>query len=311
MSLSEFIRKAVKCLVNPEYRFWALNSRGFYDSMPDEEFLKRVYEYMLGKKLNLINPETFTEKMQWQKLYDRRPEYTKMADKYEVKSIVAAKIGSEHVIPLIGVWDNFDDIDIDSLPSQFVLKCTHDSGGLIVCRDKSEFDIQTAREKLTRSLRTNYYKPWREWAYKDIHPRIIAEKYIDSLGKPDSLEYKLTCFGGRVRLITICRGIAHSSFDVRTNDHYDRDLNRLNFWVNYRNPKVPEKIPEQMNDIIAFSEKLSEGFPQVRVDWYILDGCVYFGEMTFYTWAGFMKFNPPEWDYIMGSWFELPPDKHC
>ena len=305
MNPLKFAFKAAKMLVSPKYRFLTLFSRGFYDSMPDDEYLKRMYKYQMGRELDLDNPQTLTEKLQWLKLYDRRPEYTVMADKYAVKKFVADKIGSEYVVPLLGVWDKFDDIDFDSLPEQFVLKATHDSGSFAVCRDKANFDVERARKILTAALSKNY--SWaREWVYKNIQPRIIAEKYIPSLGRPESVEYKLTCFDGVAKLITICRGIAHSSFDARTNDHYDRDLNRLPFYVFYKNPQVPEKIPEQIHEIIALSEKLSAGIPQVRVDWYMDNGHIYFGEFTFYTWAGFMKFTPPEWDGIMGSWLTLP-----
>lgn len=296
----------LKASVNPRYRFLLLAGLGHYDYMPDEEYIRLRYKYMTGKNLNLENPKGLTEKIQWLKLHDQRPEYTDMVDKYTVKKIAADRTGPEHVIPLLGVWENFDAIDLDALPEQFVLKCTHDSGGLYVCRDKSKFDKKAAREILNRSLSRNYFWLSREWAYKNIKPRIIAEEYIASLGRPDSIEYKLTCFNGCVRLITICRGIAHSSFDVRTNDHYDRDFNRLKFSVYYKNPEVPERIPEQMDDMITMSEKLAEGIPQVRVDWYLVDGHIYFGEMTFYTWEGMMKFDPPEYDEILGSWLELP-----
>ena len=220
----------------------------FYCSLSDEEYLERFYKVKLGRELDLQNPKAFTEKLQWLKLYDRRPEYTSMADKYAVKKVIADRIGAEYVIPLLGVWDRFEDIDFDSLPEQFVLKCTHDSGGFAVCRDKRTFDREAAKKVLTRSLHKNYYFQSREWVYKDIPPRIIAEQYVPSLGRPESIEYKLTCFNGKAKLITICRGIAHSTYDVRTNDHYDRDLNRLNFYVNYKNPAEPEKIPPQMQD---------------------------------------------------------------
>lgn len=300
------VYRALKFVFSPKYRFSVMDSRGLCNSMPDEKFLRLQYECFSGRKLNLENPRTLTEKLQWLKLYDRRPEYTKMADKYEVKKLVSGKIGAEHVIPLLGVYDSFDEIDFDALPDQFVLKCTHDSGGLAVCRDKSSFDIDGARERLNASLKKNFYFRFREWVYKDIKPRIIAEQYVDSLGKPDSVEYKLTCFNGRAKLITICQGIAHSSADARTNDHYDRDMNRLMFSVYYKNPEIPAQIPAQMKDIIAFSEILSAGIPEVRVDWYMDKGRIYFGEFTFYTWAGLMKFEPPEWDEILGSWLELP-----
>ena len=299
-----------RVLTDPISRFnvWSY-FHGFYKQMPDEEFLRFKFKSSLGYALNLDNPQTLCEKLQWLKLYDRRPEYTSMVDKLAVKKIVADKIGSEHVIPLIRVYDTFDDINFDELPEQFVLKCTHDSGGLAICRDKSTFDREAAKRKLTRSLGNNYFWIAREWPYKNVQPRIIVEEFVDALGKDNSIEYKLTCYNGRVKFFTICRGPAHDLWSKRTNEHYDRDFNRLNFWVNYRNPREPEKIPEQMHELIALSDKLAEGIPQVRVDWYIADGKIYFGEMTFFTWEGIMRFNPPEWDKILGSWLELPTEK--
>jgi len=251
--------------------------------MSDEKYLKRVFKMRMGCDLNLKNPKTFNEKLNWLKLYDRNPEYTSMVDKYEVKKYVAEKIGAEYVIPLLGVYNNFDEINFDELPEQFILKTTHDSGGFVICRDKKNFDVEAARKTLNKHLKINYY-----W------------------GKRESIEYKLSCFNGVAKLITICKGIAHTDFDKRTNDHYDRDLNPLKWYAYYKNSPVPVQPPKEIHEIIEMSEKLAAGIPQVRVDSYLIDGKIYFGEMTFYTWAGFIRFNPPEWDEILGSWLELP-----
>ena len=291
---------------NPDYRF-AINSKlGLYRNMPDDEFLKKKFKIAMGKELDLENPRTFCEKLQWMKAYDHNPRYTMLADKYEVKKIIAEEIGEQYVIPLYGVWDSFDEIDFDSLPEQFILKCTHNSGGFVICKDKSNFDKASARKKFNKWLKRNYYDVGREWVYKNIKPRIIAEKYIPTLGNRDSIEYKLTCFDGEVKLITICQGIPHDSLDSRTNDHYDRDFNRLDWYAYYKNPVVPNEIPEQMPEMIEIAEKLSKGICQVRVDFYIIDGQIYFGEMTFYTWGGYIEFVPPERDEIMGSYIKLP-----
>ena len=300
------IRTAVKIIIDPAVRFDAFNIWGLNRNMPDDKYLKKQFKFTLGRELDLENPQTLCEKIQWLKLYDRRPEYVNMVDKYEVKKLVADKIGSQYVVPLLGVWDKFDDIDFDTLPDQFILKCTHDSGGFVVCTDKAKFDKEAAKNKLEASLKQNYFTFYREWVYKHVKPRIIAEEYIPTLGKPDSVEYKLSCFNGVAKLITLCRGIAHSSYDVRTNDHYDRD-----FHVYYKNSTSnPPAIPPQMDEIINISEKLSAGIPYVRVDSYIHNNKVYFGEITFYTWSGLMVFDPPEWDYTLGSWVELPKEKH-
>ena len=300
------IGKVIRLLIDPEYRFNAKVRFGLTDSMSDEDFIKRKFKLAFGYDLNLKNSKTFNEKLNWLKLYDRNPEYTSMVDKYEVKKYVAEKIGAEYIIPLLGVYNNFDEINFDELPEQFVLKTTHDCGGLEICRDKKNFNIEEARARLNKHLKINYYWGKREWPYKNVKPRIIAEKYIDSLGKPESIEYKLTCFNGVAKLITICKGIAHTDFDKRTNDHYDRDLNPLKWYAYYKNSPVPVQPPKEIHEIIALSEKLAAGIPQVRVDSYLIDNKIYFGEMTFYTWAGFIRFNPPEWDEILGSWIELP-----
>lgn len=272
---------------------------------PAELYLKCYYYLHLHEWPNLKHPQNFTEKLNWLKLHDRRPLYTKLADKCEVKKYVSEKIGSDKIIPLLGVWDHFNEIDFDQLPDQFVLKCTHDSGGFRICKDRSNFDQEEARQFFNIELRKNYYWNKREWVYKDIKPRIIAEPYIDSLGKPESFEYKLTCMNGVCKVFTICTGIAHSDFELRTNDHYDRDFNHLPWYAYYKNSKKPVQIPPQAKEMIEYAEILSEGIPQVRVDFYVINDKVYFGEMTFYTWAGIIEFTPPEWNDIMGSWLDL------
>lgn len=272
---------------------------------PDELYLKCYYYLHLKEWLNLKTPRTFNEKLNWLKLHDHNPLYNKLADKYEVKKIVSERIGEDKVVPLYGVWDNFEEIDFEKLPNQFVLKCTHDSGSFAICKDKATFDKNSARQVLEKGLRRNFYWPKREWVYRDIKPRIIAEKYIDSLGRPDSYEYKLTCMNGICKIFTVCTGIAHSAYENRTNDNFDRNLNHLPWYAYYKNSKTPIAPPDNAGELISFAEKLAEGIPQVRVDFYIIDGHVYFGEMTFYTWAGVIKFTPKEWDVIMGDMLDL------
>lgn len=299
------LKTAKRLISDSDYRFLWLSERGYYNNMSDEAYLKRLFKIKLGYDLDLQNPKTFCEKLQWLKLYDRRPEYTMMADKYRVKEWVANKIGDKYVIPLYGAWDHFDEIDFDALPNQFVLKCNHD-GGVLVCEDKSSFDFAFAKTHLEERLTKSYFWSGREWAYKDIPRKIIAEQYMPQLGKRDSIEYKITCFDGRVKLITKCTGIAHTSFDLRNNDNYDRDWNYLPFYAFYKNTGEVIEKPAYMDEVISICETLSKGIPQVRVDGYIIDDNWYFGEMTFYTWNGFIKFNPDEWDTIMGEWIKLP-----
>lgn len=285
----------------------------FHFSLPvlslDKLFLKIQYNYFMGEKLNLKDPKKFTEKLQWLKLYDRNPAYTNMADKCEVKKYVAEMIGAEYVIPLFGVWERFDDIDFDKLPNQFILKCTHDSGGFVICEDKTKFDIKKAKQKLEETFTKNYFWQNREFVYRDIKPRIIAEQYIPSLGKKDSVEYKITVINGEVKVITVCGGIPHAAFELRSNDNFSKDWTRQDWYAFYKPQGGTITRPKEMDLMVELSEKLAKDIPQVRVDWYIVDGHVYFGEMTFYTWSGFIKFTPEEWNQEMGAWLKLPIQK--
>lgn len=293
-------------LKDTDSRFLYLESKGFYKRLNDEEIIRKIYKIKMGKEPDLDNPKTLCEKLQWLKLHDRNDLYHKLVDKYEVKKWVANKIGKEHVIPCYGVWDSVDEIEYFRCPSKFVLKCTHDSGGIFYC-DKYETDFKKLKKKMRKHLASSVY--WngngREWAYKDVRPRILAEEYIPELGKADSIEYKITCFNGKVEFITVCKGIAHNDFSLRFNDHYDREWNRLPFYVNYKSCGEDIPKPAYLDELIKYAEMLAKDIPQVRVDGYYIDGKFLFGEMTFYTWNGFMKFVPEEWDTILGSKLNL------
>ena len=261
--------------------------------IPDSVYLKMVYRNRLGKKLNLKNPVTFNEKLQWLKINNRNPRYTYMVDKYAVKKIVSDKIGEEHVIPTLGIYERFEDIDFDKLPNAFVLKCTHDSGSVLICRDKKKLNKKAARKKFNSALKRSYYWGNREWPYKDVPRRIIAEPYIESLGNDDSIEYKITCFDGKLGFTTICTGKAHSKISERKNDFYDPDFKMLPFWSFYKHSDNPiTEKPPILDTIIDYAEKIAEGIPYLRVDFYVLDDHIYFGEATFFTWGGFNKFVP-------------------
>lgn len=272
--------------------------------LPDAVYLKLVYRARIGRPLNLNSPKGFNEKLQWLKLYDRNPLYTKLVDKAEVKPWVAERIGWEHVVPTLGVWDSFDDIDFGALPERFVLKCTHDSGGLSICRDLSTFDMAAARRKIERSLANNYFWSGREWPYKDVRPRIIAEEYLDPAGEQVGLtDYKVMCFGGQARCEFTCTGRADGNLHV---DFFDTEWNHMPFTRHYPNADVPPEAPERLKDMVAMAERLSEGMPFVRVDFYEVAGQYYFGEMTFYPGSGMEEFDPERWDEELGSWIELP-----
>lgn len=291
--------KALNVLMYRTARLWS-----------DEQYLKLKFYAMFGYKLDLNNPKGYNEKCQWMKLYYRKPEFVTMVDKYAVKQYVADKIGEEYVVPCFGVWERFDDIDFDKLPRQFVLKVTHDSGGFVICKDKTTFDKEAAKKKMEHALKTDFFIYTREWPYSQVPRRIIAEKYMDSLGKPESIEYKLTCMDGEVRVITICGGIAHAAYELRSNDHFDKNWVRQDWYAAYK-PKggnIPK--PKEIDEIVRLSEILSKGIPQVRVDWYVHDGKIYFGEMTFYTWAGFAEFEPWDWNFKLGDWIKLPDKEY-
>ena len=273
-----------------------------YKYLSDEDCLRKIYKKKLNKELNLDNPKTFNEKLQWLKLYNRRPEYTMMADKCAVKQYVTGKIGSEYVVPLLGVWNDFDDIDFAALPEQFVLKCNHDCGSIVICRDKKTFDYDATRKKLTRCLKRNYYWEGREWPYKDIPPKIIAEEYLDSGDGKPPVDYKYFCFRGEPKIMFIAtdRGI-DTKFDF-----YDMDFNHLEFVHGHPNANAALEKPEKFEEMRSLATVLSNGIPFVRVDFYNINGRIYFGEYTFFHWGGLMPFVPENWDYTLGSWLTLP-----
>ena len=278
--------------------------------MPDKMYLQCLWRERLPDygELNLDKPETANEKYNWMKLYYHNPLLHKLVDKYEVKKYVAEKIGSQYVTQTIGLYHSVKEIDFNQLPNQFVLKCTHDSGSIVICDNKDKFNIDAAKRKLSSRLSiTDYYRFNREWAYKGVKPRIIAEEYIDTLNKPESIEYKLICIYGKVKMITVCSGIAHAESSKRFNDHFDRDFKRLPFYVKYKPAGIELRPTDNVKKMISLAETLSQDLPHVRVDFYIHNEQILFGEMTFYTWGGFNKFSPREWDLKLGKWMNIPP----
>ena len=273
--------------------------------IPDALYLKLRYRARFHQKLNLKNPKTFSEKIQWLKLYDRRPEYSMMVDKYEVKKYVADLIGEEYIIPTLNVWNSFDEIDFDTLPDQFVLKCTHDSGGLVICNDKATFDIEAAKKKIEASMKAKYYYHGREWSYKNVKPRIIAEEYMEDATTKDLRDYKFFAFNGDVKMLFIATERQEKDSETKF-DFFDMEFNHLPFRNGHPNADVPPAKPQNFELMKELASKLSKGIPHVRVDFYEVDGKVYFGELTFCHWSGLMPFEPHEWDEKLGSWLELP-----
>lgn len=273
--------------------------------IPSKIWISYHFKKKTGYAMDWKNPKTFNQKLQWLKVNNKNPIYTTMVDKYAAKKYVADIIGEEHIIPTLGVWDSFDEIDFDSLPDQFVLKCTHDSGGVLIVKDKSKFDKEAARKMFHVALNRNNYSVNREWPYKNVKPRIIAEKLIVEISNPDGLvEYKIFCFDGEPQIVLVCKGQAHGA--GRTNDYCDLNLKRLPFTSLNPNSEGELPVPKELPQLLEVAKKLSVGIPLVRVDTYLANGKIYFGELTFFHNSGTCAFDPPEWDEKIGEWIILP-----
>lgn len=288
---------------NPLLLMVSLGHRGYFNWMSDRTYLRMVFFIKMGRWLNLYNPKTFNEKLQWIKLNDRNPEYTRMVDKFEAKKYVADRIGGDYIIPTIGVWNNAKDIDFNSLPNKFVLKCTHDSGGLVICKDKSKIDIEATVHKLNGCLKHNFFWAMREWPYKDVKPRIIAEQYMED-ESGELRDYKFFCFDGEVKALFIATDRNNPKEETKF-DFFDAEFNHLPFTNGHPNAQVLPQKPKCFEEMKQLASKLSLGITQVRVDFYEIKGRVYFGEMTFFHWSGLTPFVPEKWDYEFGSWIDL------
>ena len=272
--------------------------------IPDRIYLQIVYFKHFRRFINFNNPKTFNEKIQWLKLNYRNEEYTKLVDKYRVKQYITKLIGEEYVIPTLGVWNNVDDIDFKSLPEKFVLKCNNDSGGIVICKNKKDFDEAKAKSFLKERLKNNGYWYGREWPYKNVKPCIIAEKYMEDSISKDIKDYKFFCFNGSMEFfdIDIDRFIEHRA------NYYDRNGNFLPFGKTYCPPDYTKKIemPKNLDKMIELAETISHNTVLSIIDFYEIDGQVYFGEITFYPGSGFSPFTDEKWDYKLGDMIDLP-----
>lgn len=268
--------------------------------IPDRLYLKLLYKIKTGRTLHLDNPQTYSEKLNWLKIYDRNPLYTKLVDKFEVRDYVKEKIGGEYLFPLLGVWDKFEDIDFDKLPDRFVLKCTHDFGSVVIVNDKATFDKEDAKKTINSELKYNFFYRGREWAYKNVKPRIVAEENMQS-GNTRLVDYKFFCFGGKVKFMFIATG---RGTDLRF-DFFDREYNHLPVTNGVPNADVTPVKPEHYDDMVRIAERLAEDINNVRVDLYNLDGKIYFSELTFYHNGGMVAFEPYEIDKVLGNYFIL------
>ena len=274
--------------------------------LPDRMYIQLYYFAHFRKLCNLRNPKTYNEKLNWLKIHDRNPSYQQMVDKYEVKKYVSGIIGEEYIIPTIGVWNSFDEIDFNGLPERFVLKCTHDSEGVVIVKDKKSMDAAAVREKLTAAMKQNFFYVGREYPYKNIKPRIIAEQYMEDRVDGELRDYKFFCFNGEPKALFIAsdRTESHVFFN-----YFDLEFNDLGIRQKYPNAVKPIRKPDTFDQMIALSRILTKGLPHVRADFYEVDGRLFFGELTFYHFSGFMPFEPDRWDKIFGDWLELPTER--
>ena len=290
-----FSTSGLHCFVYYSIRLMRLDSY-----LPDGIFLKLKYRCYTGRKLNLRKPCLYTEKLQWLKLYDHNPLYTQLVDKYEVKKFIRNKLGDNYIIPTLGVWDRFDDIDFDRLPNQFVLKCTHDSGGIVICKDKSNFNIPQAKVKLEESLKRDFYKSGREWPYKNVPRRIIAEKYMEDDETHELRDYKFFCFNGKPEVVFVASERQNEKAETKF-DFFDMGYNHLDIRSGHPNAVLPPSKPSCFNEMKKLAEELSVGFSHVRIDFYQVNGAVYFGEFTLYHHSGFVLFEPENWNRYFGD----------
>ncbi len=291
-----------KIFKNREFRLQLIDKLRF---IPDKPYLRMVYWIKTGNKLNLDNPTGFNEKLNWIKLYDVHDEWCRYVDKVAVRDYLKEKIGEDLSIPLLGVWKHYDDIDFDALPEQFVLKCSHDSGSVKIVQDKSKIDHKAFKKFFEGRLRINPFYAGREFPYKNVPPRILAEEYMKTLSGDELKTYKILCFGGKPKVVQV---ITNQHTDQRF-DYLDIDFNPYDF--EHICPKADEGVEKSANyhKMIEIATKLSEGFPFIRVDLYDIDGKVYFSELTFFHDGGFYNF-PEKYEQEFGSWIDLPTIEH-
>ncbi|MDY5000689.1 MAG: ATP-grasp fold amidoligase family protein [Lachnospiraceae bacterium] len=290
---------------NPQYFITSPAAKGWLNWVPDSLYLKVLYRVIMGRKLNLKNPKEYNEKLQWLKLNDRKPEYSTMVDKYEVRGYIEDLLGDKYLIPCLGIYDSVDDIDIDALPDKFVLKCTHDSGSVEICKDKSSFDIEGARHRLSQAMKRNYYATYREWPYKYVKPRIIAEGYLEGDGG-DLKDYKVMCFNGEAKIIEVHEN-RFVEGKVHTQTFYDREWNIVPLTqVETVTVDRAGERPRQLDEILRLSELIAKNMYHARIDWYIEGDKIYFGEITFFDGSGFESFSTPEMERMLGDMINLP-----
>ena len=282
--------------------FGKISKTGVFNKLSDKTYLNIQYYLMIGKKLNLNSPKTFNEKLQWLKLYNRNPKLTLMVDKYKVRDIIKDKIGEQYLVPLIAVYSTPEEINFDSLPKEFVIKCNHDSGSVFICKDKSKLNLSILKKELKKKLRKNHFWWSREWPYKNIEKKIIVEKYMKDKKNENLPVYKFLCFNGEPKIIQV---IQNDKQENETIDYFNTEWKLLDLRQDYQNSPKPYKKPEQLKKMLEIVKKLAGNNPFVRVDLYLINEIIYFSEFTMFSDAGIARFYPYEWDKKLGEWLDI------
>lgn len=302
-SMSKIVTLRKTLTKNPGRLVRVLGAKGLLNWVPDKVYLKIAFRGETGRKLNLSNPQSYNEKIQWLKLYNRKEEYIQYVDKYEVRSYVSKTIGDQNLIPLIGVFNNVEEINWADLPEKFVIKCTHGSGSNIICSNKSQLDITLCKEKLDKWMKKNWYWFGREWAYKNVKPRIICEQFIETLDGKAPTDYKFMCFNGKPKYIQVHTDRFGSGY---TNDFYDINWNKTGISQGVPNSDMTLPKPQNLDVMLNIARKLSKKIPYSRIDLYDQNGAIFFGEITLYPTSGFKNFSRDEDDYLLGQLIQLP-----
>jgi len=297
--------KILTILKNPSIIFTSIASRGWLDFIPTKTYLSMLYRICMKKKCDFKNPRTYNEKLQWLKLYDHNEKYFTLVDKYEVKAYIKEKLGEKYLIPTLGIYNSFDEIDFEKLPNEFVIKCTHDSGSVIVCKDKEKFDINGAKKKINKAMRRKYYSTYREWPYKNVKHRIIVEKFMKDGLNDDLRDYKVLCFNGKPTVIEVHDDRFNKERGLSLT-YYDTEWNRLDISdYGVKTSETNHKKPELLSDMLSLSEKLAKNIINVRIDWYVINGALYFGEITLYDGSGMNMYDAAETDLQLGNMLDI------
>lgn len=296
------LKTIITLIKSPKLLLYTLDNKNII-RMNDKDYIKIQFKKRMGYDIDFNNLNTFNEKLQYLKLYNRKDIYTKMVDKYEVKEYVKDKIGSDYIIKTLGIYNKFNEIDFNSLPNKFVIKCTHDSGGLVICKDKNKLDLKSTKEKIEDSLKRNFFYSRREWPYKNVKPRIIIEEFMEEKGKNGLEDYKIFCFNGKPEFTLVC---SNRNGKFKNTNFYDNKWNLLEFTrEKHDNNKEGINKPKNFDKMLELAKTLSKDIPFVRVDFYEINNKLYFGELTFFPSGGYEGFRPKEYDKIIGSKLDI------